>query len=161
MLHASRRLKLVLLITFCFVVIVGIAFVLLGRGPEGTVLAIEMEERISAVASECDLRLAKVASVVPATVPLSARTSMKHRVKTIGRWTGTCSPEKDSAFNYVLVQANTGAEIHCLSRFSGDHLIGMDIRFMSTDHALGLRVWDAIQRQFQRDILSLTVTEKN
>ena len=157
----SRRLKLVLLISFCLVVVIGIAFMWLARGPEGTAVAIEMEERISAVAAECDLRLEKVVSVIPATVPLSARTSIKHYAKTIGRSTGICSPESDSAFDYVLGQANTGVEIHCLSRFSGDHLIGMDIRYVSAHHASGLLVRDAVRRQFQRDILSLTVTEKN
>jgi hypothetical protein len=153
-------LKIALPIFVSFTVIAGVAFIGLARGPEGTAVGKEIELHISAAAAECDLQLRGVTPISPAVVPLTTRASLKHHLKTFGRRIGVIFPEKDSAEDYLLVRPNTDVAIHCLSRVSGDHLIGIDVQFVPANRPSGYRLRDALQKQFRHDILSLLVTEK-
>jgi hypothetical protein len=160
LLSFSCRLKIALLIFVSIAGIAGIALIALTRGPEGTAVGKEIEDRISAAAAECDLELHSATAVSPATVRLSARACLKHQLKTFGRRIGVLYQESDSAKDYLLGQSTSDVAIHCLSRVSGDHVIGIDVRFTPAHRSIRYRLRDALQKQFRRDILSLIVTEK-
>jgi hypothetical protein len=153
-------LKIALLIFVSVAAIACIALIALARGPEGTAVGKEIKDRISAAAAECDLQLRSATPVSPTTVPLSARTCLKHQLKTFGRRIGVLYPESDSAEDYLLVQPNSDVAIHCLSRVSGDHLIGIAVQFAPAHRSIAYRFRDSIHKQFRREILSLIVTEK-
>jgi hypothetical protein len=152
-------LKIALLIFAVIAALGGIALVVLARGPEGTVVRKEIADRIAAAATECDLKVRGTAPVPPTTVRLSVRACVKHQIKTFGRRIGILYPEADSGEDYLMVGRKSDAAIHCLSRVSGDHLIGIDLQFARTHHSVGHRLRNALQKQFRHDILSLVVTE--
>lgn len=126
----------------------------LARGPEGTAVAKETPERIAALAQACGLRLQGAVTIPPSGVPLSTRATLKHQVKAIARQLGVAYPAFDSAEEYSLIQPNGPALIHCSARFSGDHLIGLEIKFAPGQHSFADCLRNALAEEFQYEILS-------
>ena len=137
-----------------------VLFVVIARGPEGSAWAKEVEDHVSAAATQCGLKLTGVTSVPPDRARLATLVCLKHHAKGLGRAIGIIYPEADSAQDYVLVQPDSEATLHCLTRISGDHLIGIDLQIASSERAVADRLREALQKEFHGHRFSLVVTER-
>jgi len=131
---------------------------IMARGPEGTALQKEMEERLIRAAENCSSQLVTVTTVAPATIRIPRHVYVKHTAKYIVSWLGVVDLERSRGQDYEF--ASGIGRVHCLARFSGDHLIGLELRFHSSNQEFAVCLDGALRTEFQHDIFSLTRREE-
>ena len=142
----------------CLVAAALVAFAIVARGPEGTAVQKDMEERLTGAAENCGSVLVTVTTVAPETIRIPRHAYVKHMAKYIVSWLGIVNLQRSRGQDYEF--ASGIGRVHCLARFSGDHLIGLELRF----HAINREFADCLDRvfrtEFQHDILPLTRREE-
>jgi len=115
-----------------FIVFVAAGLVLFARGPEGTAIAKETEDRVTAVSTQFQWRLVEIRSVPPANVPLPLPVALKHQIKGAFRSTSIVLWTQEHATDYRIESIDGQVRLHCLVRYQGDLVIGICVRYSST-----------------------------
>lgn len=98
---------------------------LLARGPLGIVVSKDFVEQLHAAVSSSGSTVSQTKEVAPESVQLEFFVSLRRTLKVIGASIGVILHEDEYASAYTIVSADGKTTIHCLSRFRGDHALGI------------------------------------
>jgi len=130
------------------VFVIAIALIAWARRPEGTTVAKDLEEYFRSASEKTGLTLIEARSHPTEDVSLPFSVALRHRVKRVAGLSRVTVRTTDYAMCYVFETDVNSTRMECLTRISGDHVIGITIRHQAENAASASQLRDVITRKF-------------
>ena len=147
-----------LVLLACLAVAALVAVGIVAHGPEGFANIKDPYDRVPSAAAKCSLELSTKVKVAPSAVRVPSHVCVKHAAKKIGSLLGVVYLPKSSAEDFQLSDSHA-VVLHCLARYSGDQLIGIELRFHPAERSLADCLVEALKTEFPND-LALILTQE-